>query len=104
MADATRRHEDRKRPRVSDEAVTSAILQQTGDQGREGSVGPGDVARALAPQDWQALLPRIRQAAVVLARQGRLEILRKGKPADPASFKGVYRLRIAAGTPADGDV
>ena len=33
-----------------------------------------------------------------LAQQGRLVILRKGKPADPADFKGVYRLRIAAQT------
>ncbi len=34
----------------------------------------------------------VRRAAVALAEQGRVVILRKGKPADPRDFKGVYRL------------
>ena len=29
-----------------------------------------------------------------LARQGKIVILRHGKPADPEAFKGVYRLRL----------
>jgi hypothetical protein len=35
-----------------------------------------------------------RPPATYLARQGRLEILRKGQPVDPKSFKGVVRLRL----------
>ena len=35
----------------------------------------------------------MRATAVGLAREGRLVILRHSKPADPDSFKGVYRLR-----------
>jgi Protein of unknown function (DUF3253) len=31
---------------------------------------------------------------VQLAKEGRIEILRKGKPVDPDAFKGVIRLRI----------
>jgi hypothetical protein len=31
---------------------------------------------------------------VRLAQQGQLVILRKGKPVDPADFKGVYRLGL----------
>jgi hypothetical protein len=34
----------------------------------------------------------IRRVAVALAEQGRLVILRKGRPVDPRDFKGVYRL------------
>jgi hypothetical protein len=34
----------------------------------------------------------IRRIAVRLASEGRIVILRKGKPVDPADFKGVYRL------------
>jgi hypothetical protein len=34
----------------------------------------------------------IRRVAVALAEQGRVVILRKGKPVDPRDFKGVYRL------------
>jgi hypothetical protein len=39
------------------------------------------------------LLP-IRRAAVSLAQAGRLVIYRKGKPADPNDFRGVYRLGL----------
>ncbi|MBY0364025.1 MAG: DUF3253 domain-containing protein, partial [Phreatobacter sp.] len=35
-----------------------------------------------------------RRAAVGLAREGRLVILRKGKPVDPNDFRGVYRLTV----------
>jgi hypothetical protein len=31
---------------------------------------------------------------VALAQAGRLTIYRKGKPVDPADFKGVYRLGL----------
>jgi hypothetical protein len=36
----------------------------------------------------------IRRAAVALAQSGRLVIYRKGKPADPLDFRGVYRLGL----------
>jgi hypothetical protein len=36
----------------------------------------------------------IRRAAVALAHAGRLVIYRKGKPADPDDFRGVYRLGL----------
>jgi hypothetical protein len=57
------------------------------------SVAPEDVARAVDPQGWRRLLPQVRATAVGLARQNRLVITRHGKPADPDTFKGVYRLR-----------
>ena len=34
----------------------------------------------------------LRRVAVALAKSGRLVIYRKGKPADPDDFKGLYRL------------
>jgi hypothetical protein len=37
-------------------------------------------------------MPPVRRAAVQLALAGRITIYRKGKPADPNAFKGVYRL------------
>ena len=57
------------------------------------SVSPEAVARAVDPENWRRVLPQVRATAVGLARQGRLVILRHGKPADPERFKGVYRLR-----------
>lgn len=44
--------------------------------------------------DWHNLLIPIRRTAVKLALDGRLVIYRKGKPADPNDFKGVYRLGL----------
>jgi hypothetical protein len=57
------------------------------------SLAPEAVARALDAEGWRRLLPQVRAAAVGLARQGRLVILRHNKPADPDTFKGVWRMR-----------
>jgi len=58
------------------------------------SVSPEEVARAVDPEGWRRLLGQVRATAVGLARQERLVITRHGKPADPNTFKGVYRLRL----------
>ena len=57
------------------------------------SISPEQVARAVDAESWRRLLPQVRATAVGLARQERLVITRHNKPADPDSFKGVYRLR-----------
>ena len=58
------------------------------------SVAPEAVARAVDPESWRLRLAQVRATAVGLAQQGRLVITRHGKPADPDTFKGVYRLRL----------
>ena len=59
------------------------------------TICPSEVARAVHPQEgWNRLMPQVRATAVGLARQGRLVIMRKGKPVDPNAFKGVYRLGL----------
>ena len=81
----------------SSDAVTAAILHLTAARGPAGSVGPEEVARAVAPGDgaqWRSELGAVRREAVRLARDGRIDILRKGKPVDPAQdVRGVIRLR-----------
>jgi hypothetical protein len=67
------------------------------------SVSPEDVARALDPEGWRRILPRVRAEAVGLARQSRIVITRHGKPVDPGAFKGVYRLRLPMQTDAVAD-
>jgi hypothetical protein len=57
------------------------------------SLAPEAVARAVDPEGWRRVLPQVRPAAVGLARQGRLVILRHNQPADPETFKGVWRMR-----------
>ncbi len=60
-----------------------------------GTLSAPEIAHAISPDgDWHGLLMPIRGAAVALARAGRLVIYRKGKPADPNEFRGVYRLGL----------
>ena len=83
--------ENEKAP--DNDALDAAILAAV-TAGR--SVSPSDVAVALAGpgKAWQGLLPKIRARALVLMADGKIEILRKGKPiADAADMRGVVRLR-----------
>src|SRR3954454_7506648 len=60
-----------------------------------GTLSAPEIAHAISPEgDWHGLLVPIRRAAVALAQAGRLVIYRKGKPADPDDFRGVYRLGL----------
>ena len=58
------------------------------------TIAPEDVAKAVDPEGWRRTLGQVRSTAVGLAREGRLVITRHNKPADPDTFKGVYRLRL----------
>ena len=58
------------------------------------SIEPSDVAKALQPEQWQRMLPKVRGVALGLMRQGKLTITKKGKPVDPNAVKGVIRLRL----------
>ncbi|MBK8987918.1 MAG: DUF3253 domain-containing protein [Chloroflexi bacterium] len=87
--------EQPKKPRrVSDDEVRETLLQMCRAAGLDDSVRPEDVARAILPDFWQTLLKRIRLMAKQLTVAGKLTILRKGEPADPADFKGLIRLQI----------
>ncbi len=80
---------------VSEQAIEETILDMTLKRGVRKSIDPAEAAKALASEagiDWHGLLVPVRRVAVRLARDGRIVILRKGKPADPETFKGVYRL------------
>ena len=61
------------------------------------NLDPTDVARALGgdkPEGWGPLMQPVRLAAIRLMKQGRIVILRKGRPVDPDDFKGIYRLTV----------
>jgi hypothetical protein len=74
-------------------SIEDTILALLADVAPGRSVAPEDVARALDAEGWRRRLPQVRATAVGLARQGRVVITRHGKPADPDTFKGVWRLR-----------
>lgn len=74
------------------EETILAMLEQQVAPGK--SLDPAAVAKAVDAEGWRRLLPQVRSTAVGLARQGKVVILRHNKPADPDSFKGVWRLRL----------
>ena len=78
----------------SAEALAAEILRQAAERGAGKSICPSEVARALGGEDWHPLMTPVRNAAVALAQQGRLLILRKGKPVEPEGVKGVIRLAV----------
>lgn len=84
------------------------ILRLAVAHGTGKSFTPTDVAQTLS-ENWRPLLGHVRAAARRLAEAGRIDILRHGKPVEPAALRGVIRLRLkplveaeeAAAEPAD---
>jgi len=79
---------------MSEDRIETAILSLVEQRGAGKSICPSEAAREAFGDDWNAHMRHVRSAAIHLARQGRIAILRKGKPADPENFKGVYRLAL----------
>jgi hypothetical protein len=82
-------------------AIEAEILRQAVARGADKSLCPSEVAQAMGP-DWRSKLSAVRRAAIRLALEGRIEILRKGRKVDdPKEVRGVIRLRIASTPGAD---
>lgn len=78
------------------EAITATLLRLAAERGPAKSLCPTDVARAVSAEEWRPLLGAVRKVAADLARQGKIEILRKGKPISPDEMRGVIRLRATS--------
>jgi hypothetical protein len=80
---------------MSHDAIEETMLRLASERGAGKSFCPSEVARNIGgahPDGWGPLMQPVRRVAVRLALEGRITILRKGKPADPTDFRGVYRL------------
>lgn len=78
-------------------ALEAALLAAVEAAGPSVGVQPDAVARGLGgphPDGWGPLMQPLRHAAVRLARQGRLVLLRKGRPVEPDELKGLYRVAL----------
>ncbi len=87
------------RPKLED-----VILAMCEERGAGRTISPMLIAKAFAegrkgddanPGTWAR---DVRNAAIGLARAGKITIYRKGKPADPEDFRGVYRLGLPGAT------
>lgn len=83
--------------------IADVILELCKKAPAPGTIDPVDAAKAFAEVSgrgrsapWEGYLQPVRDNAVQLAKQGKIIIYRKGVPADPDTFKGPYKLGIAA--------
>lgn len=82
--------------------IAGEILRLVAARGTGKSICPSEVAKTFAAQQrkptdppdlWRRYMAPVRQQAKSLARQGRIAILRRGRPVDPnLPVKGVIRL------------
>jgi hypothetical protein len=75
--------------------IEETMIALVAVRGEGKTICPSEVARAIAgehPDAWGRLMQPVRKVAVRLTKEGRVAIMRKGKPADPDDFKGVYRI------------
>jgi Protein of unknown function (DUF3253) len=83
---------------MNNNPAEQTILDVLTARGEHSSICPTEAARALAgnPPDesWRRLMTPVKLAAQRLARKGKIEILRKGKPIGPELLHGVIRLRL----------
>lgn len=84
---------------AGEKAIEAAIMSHVLARGADKSICPSEVAMAMGP-DWRTKLTAVRRAAIRMAQAGEIEILRKGRPIDPADVKGVIRLRLPGGPAA----
>ena len=81
------------------ERLRALILKLCAAAGAGRSISPDAVARAAggdpsAGPAWKALLRAVRATATALQEQGAIRVLRKGKPVDIRTAKGVIRLAL----------
>jgi hypothetical protein len=82
---------------MSPEKIEAMILDLVTARGAGKTICPSEAARALGgphPDGWGPLMKPVRAAAVRLAHEGKVAILRKGRAVDPDDFKGVYRVAL----------
>jgi hypothetical protein len=88
------------------ETIEDLVLRLAKERGQGKTICPTEAAKAAAEQrgeeNWQGRLPAVKAAATRLALRGSVSIYRKGKPVDPETFKGIYRIGLPQ-TNAAGD-
>lgn len=75
--------------------IADAIETAVRERGAGKTVCPSEVARALVGSDeklWRQLMKPIKTEAMRLAREGRVDIRRKGQSVAPEGLKGIYRI------------
>ena len=76
-----------------DAALEQAILALLAVRGRGKTICPSEAARSVAPEAWEPLMDRTRQAARRLVAAGKIVMTQGGRVVDPSRARGAIRLR-----------
>ncbi len=83
--------------------LADVILDLCQKAAPSGTIDPVDAAKAFADLSkrgreapWESFLIPVRENAVRLAKEGKINIYRKGEKVDPETFRGVYTLGLAS--------
>ena len=82
---------------TSPETIQAKIMQVLQETPAGKSICPTQVAKILNPKDenWGRQTKNVRREAIKMAIEGKVTVLRKGKPTDPTEeIKGVIRLSL----------
>lgn len=93
-------------PGFSSYSIRAAILTLLGERGPDKTICPSEAARHLAGKDekvWRQLMKPVREVSVSMAKEGIIDIRRKGRTVDPGDFRGVYRLGFPRAGNSGGD-
>ena len=72
--------------------IEQAIRKLLRARDAEATICPSEVARALAPEEWRPLMPRVREVAARLANSGEVVVTQKGAPVDALTARGAIRI------------
>lgn len=85
--------------RVKAADIRATMTNLAAERGPGRAVDPMEVAVAIAGKDekvWRKLMKPIKDEAKRLAAAGEIVVLRKGKPSDPETLRGLWRFRLLA--------
>jgi hypothetical protein len=102
MLDSAAMTDDQNQNATALDPIAEKILELLDASEAGSSLSPQQVAQAIAdsrrrandpPDLWRRYLPAVKQQALHLARAGKLVVMRKGKPVDAQTAKGVIRYK-----------
>lgn len=80
--------------RITIKQIRDAIAYLLERRAPPGTICPSEAARALAPDEWRPLMPRVRAVAMTMAKGGVLDILQGGRTVEVGTpLRGPIRLR-----------
>ncbi len=82
-----------KKPAELDALLEAAILELLRQRGAGKTICPSEAARRVAPEGWEELMERARQAARRLVASGEIVVTQGGVVVDASRAKGAIRLR-----------